>query len=388
MPRRVLHLRAFRGASKKNMKISRIETFILHVPVTRGAISDSTYNLTHWGAPGVVIHTDSGLFGYGYTRTHAHLPTDRLIVNCISETYGPLLVGEEPHDVIQLWEKLFHFPPAQWVGRGGITQLALSAVDIALWDLKAKAAALPLWRFLGGSASAKIRAYNTDGGWLNWSTQELVDDTRRLVEEEGYQGVKIKVGSRDPYRDLERIEAVRKTIGPRINLMVDANGRLDLPTALSFGQRLKDYDVYWFEEPIWYDDVGGHAALARAIKTPVALGEQLYRLDEFRNFIAAGAVHFVQADAVRLAGITEWWQVADLALAHRLPVVPHIGDMMQVHLHLSIAHPACKLLEYIPWLRECFEEPATVKDGWFVVPETPGAGTTIRSTALERYNVL
>ncbi len=369
------------------MKISKIEPFILHVPVTRGAISDSTHDLTHWGAPGVVIHTDSGLCGYGYTGTHAHLPTDRLIVNCISETYGPLLVGEEPHNVIELWEKLFHFPPAQWVGRSGITQLALSAVDIALWDLKAKAAGLPLWKFLGGSAGTKITAYNTDGGWLNWSSQELIDSMRRQVEE-GYRGVKLKVGSPDAYRDLERIEAVRKTVGPRIKLMVDANGRWDLPTAISFGQKLSDYDVFWFEEPIWYDDLAGHAALARAVKTPIALGEQLYGLDDFRDFITAGAVHFVQPDAVRLAGVTEWWRVADLALAHHLPVVPHIGDMMQVHLHLAIAHPACKLLEYIPWLRECFEEPATVRDGWFIIPETPGAGTTLRSAALERYNVM
>lgn len=105
------------------MKISKLEPFILHVPVTRGAIADSTHDITHWGAPGVIIHNDAGLCGYGYTGIHAHLPTDRLITACISETYGPLLVGEEPHDVIQLWERLFHFPPAQWVGRAGITQL-------------------------------------------------------------------------------------------------------------------------------------------------------------------------------------------------------------------------------------------------------------------------
>lgn len=335
-----------------------------------------------------MIHTDSGLCGFGYTGTHAHLPTDRLITSCISDCYGPLLLGEEPDNVLQLWEKLFHFPPAQWIGRSGITQLALSAVDIALWDLKAKAAGIPLWKFLGGSADHVISAYNTDGGWLNWSIQKLRDGVRRQVEEEGYRAVKMKIGSPDLHRDWERIEAIRETIGPRINLMVDANGRWDLPTALRFGRKLHHYDVYWFEEPTWYDDVAGHATLARAIDTPIALGEQLYTLDSFQTFMSAGAVHIVQADAVRLAGITEWWRVADLAQAHRLPVVPHIGDMMQVHLQLSIAHPACNLLEYIPWLRECFEEPATVKDGRFTLPEKPGAGTTLRTGALERYNVL
>lgn len=169
--------------------------------------------------------------------------------------------------------------------------------------------------------------------------------------------------------------------------MVDANGRWDLATAQTIGRHFRDYDVYWFEEPLWFDDVAGHVALANQIDTPIALGEQLYTVDAFTHFIREGAVQVVQADAVRLAGITEWWQVADLALASRLPVVPHIGDMMQVHLHLAIAHSACSLLEYIPWLRTCFEEPATVESGVFLVPQLPGAGSTLRSDAIKNYGV-
>lgn len=370
------------------MKITQLDPFILHVPVTGGQIADSTHQVSYWGAPGVIIHTDAGISGYGYTGTHGHLPTDRLITDCIAHTYGPLLLGEEPLEVGYLWQKLAHFPPAQWVGRSGITQLALSGVDIALWDIKAKVAGLPLWKLLGGSASKKIEGYNTDGGWLNWPLEQLVADCRESVETRGYRAVKIKVGSPNPADDLPRIEAARNAIGPRARLMVDANGRWDVPTALNIGRHFADFDVYWFEEPVWYDDVAGHATLARKLATPIALGEQLYTLDSFRQFIGAGAVHFVQPDAVRLAGITEWWQAADLALAHRLPVVPHIGDMMQVHLHLSLAHPACRLLEYIPWLRDCFEEPATVVDGYFVAPQLPGAGTTLKEEALEKYNAL
>lgn len=368
------------------MRITKVETFVLHVPVTRAKIEDSSHQITHWGLVGAMVHTDAGLCGYGYTGTHAHLPTDRLISDCISATYAPLLIGEVAHDVQRLWATLCYFPPAQWVGRSGITRLALSAVDIALWDLKAKAAGLPLWRLLGGDCLKKLEAYNTDGGWLNWSIEELVSDVKRLTEE-GYQGVKIKIGSSDPNLDLERIAAVRKVIGPRLKLMVDANGKWDLPTSIQFGRRFKDHDVFWFEEPLWYDDLYGHTILAQAIETPIGLGEQLYTLDDFRNFVLARAVHFVQADAVRLGGVTEWWRVADLALAHHLPVAPHVGDMMQVHLHLAIAHQACRLLEYIPWARDCFVEPATVKDGLFVVPQQPGAGTTLRPTALEYYSV-
>jgi L-alanine-DL-glutamate epimerase-like enolase superfamily enzyme len=367
--------------------ITSIETFILHVPVTRGGIADSTHSITHWGVPGAIIRSDDGLAGYGFAGTHAHLATDRLITSCIADAYAPLLKGKDALDVHSLWDMLAHHPPIQWVGRCGITHLALAAIDIALWDIKAKHAQQPLWKLLGGSASKRVEAYNTDGGWLNWPTETLVADCKRLVESDGYRGVKIKIGSPDPVRDIERIGAVRKAIGPRNKLMVDANGKLDLPAAVQIGRRLRDFDVVWFEEPIWYDDVAGHGQLARSIDTPIALGEQLYRLDDFRNFIAVDAVQFVQPDVTRLAGITEWWQVADLALAHRLPVAAHVGDMAQVHMHLSIAHSACSLLEFIPWIRECFTDPATVRDGAFVTPQQPGAGTTLKPDAIDRFGV-
>lgn len=369
------------------MKIIRIETFILHVPVTRNGIADSTHSLTHWGAPGVIIHTDAGISGYGYTGTHAHLASDRLITSCISDCYAPLLVNADPLETRHLWDKLAHFPPVQWVGRGGITHLALAAVDVALWDIKTKAAGLPLWKLLGGSEQKRIEGYNTDGGWLNWPDETLVFDCRRLVEEEGYRGVKIKVGSADMTRDLRRVEAVRNAIGPNIKFMVDANGRWDLPTATRFGKAISAFDIFWFEEPIWYDDIAGHARLAQSIDTPIALGEQLYSLDHFKAFLDAEALHFAQPDAVRLAGITEWLEVADLAHSHRLPVCAHVGDMVHIHLPLSIAHPACTMLEYIPWLRDCFTEPVTVREGYFIAPQEPGANTTLKPSMIEKFGV-
>ncbi|HEX7652734.1 MAG TPA: mandelate racemase/muconate lactonizing enzyme family protein, partial [Verrucomicrobiae bacterium] len=276
--------------------------------------------------------------------------------------------------------------PIYWVGRAGITHLALGAIDIALWDLKAKAAGVPLWKLLGGSATKKVEAYNTDGGWLNWPMETLVDDCRRLVETEGYRAVKLKVGGPDPREDLRRVEAVRRALGPDIRIMTDANGRWTLPQAIQTAGRLADFDIVWIEEPIYFDDVAGHRRLADAIRTPIALGEQLYTTQNFRDFITAGAVHYVQPDVVRLAGITEFWQVADLAHAHRLPVVPHVGDMCQVHQHLCFAHPACHLLEYIPWLRDWMEHPAQIVGGYYVAPEVPGAGMTPSPKALTTIN--
>jgi L-alanine-DL-glutamate epimerase-like enolase superfamily enzyme len=366
------------------MKITRIETFILHVPVTGQQIADSMHQVSHWGAVGAIVHAEGGMRGYGYTGTHGHLATDRAIVQVIAEAFAPLLIGEDPREVRRLWQKLYHEPSIRWVGRAGITQMALAALDVALWDLKAKDAGLPLWKLLGGGEGKRLEAYNTDGGWLNWSRRQLVDCARAMVDE-GFPGIKLKVGSPDPGDDLDRVAAVREAVGPRVHVMVDANGRWDLPTAVKIGRRFADYNVYWLEEPLWFDDVRGHSELARAITTPIALGEQQYSLDAFKLFFEAAAVHYVQPDATRLGGITPCWEVADLALAHRLPVVLHAGDMMQIHLQIAFAHPACGLLEYIPWLRTCFEEPATVERGCFRLPQNPGAGTTLRADAIQRF---
>jgi L-alanine-DL-glutamate epimerase-like enolase superfamily enzyme len=371
----------------EEIRITAVEPFLLHVPVSGERIADSMHSLTHWGIPGVVIRTDSGLCGFGYTGTHAHRASDLLITDCISRVYEPLLLGASIHDVLGLWKKMYHFPPAQWVGRTGITQLALAAVDIALWDLKAKAAGLPLWRLMGGARPEGIPAYNSDGGWLSLSKDQLVDNCRRSVEERGFQGVKVKVGLPSAHQDIERVQAVRRAVGLNVQLMVDANGRCDLPSAIELGRHFEEFGVAWFEEPMWYEDVEGHQRLAQSIRTPIAVGEQLYSLDAFAAFIRAGALHYAQPDATRLGGISEWWQVADLALAYRLPVAPHIGDMMQVHLQMALAHPACVILEYIPWLLDCFREPARVADGRFLPPELPGAGTELRSDAISRFGV-
>lgn len=142
--------------------------------------------------------------------------------------------------------------------------------------------------------------------------------------------------------------------------------------------------MYWFEEPLWYDDVKGHAALARATSIPVALGEQLYTQDAFAEFFHQQAIHWVQPDVTRMGGLTEVLRVCETADSMRLPVAPHAGDMSQVHVHLSYAHPACQVLEYIPWIKDCFTDPATVVDGVFRLPQQPGAGTTPTADAWER----
>jgi L-alanine-DL-glutamate epimerase-like enolase superfamily enzyme len=367
------------------MKIIAVEPFILHIPLTSDSISDSTHSITHWGVVGARLRTDTGIEGYGFTGTHAHLPSDRLITSCIRDCYAPLLIGQEAGDTTRLWTRLAREPALQWVGRAGITQLALAAIDIALWDIRAKAADQPLWQLLGGASNEVVEAYNTDIGWLSFTREKLVALCQHAVDVDGFTRLKVKVGHADPSDDLVRLKAVRGAIGPKVRLAIDANGRWDLPTCLRFAARAAELDLFWFEEPMWYDDVASHAALARTGTIPVALGEQLYSLDAFKTFIAAGAVHYVQPDVTRLGGITEYIQVADLAHAHRLPVAPHAGEMSQVHVHLCFWHPASAILEYIPWIKDQFIEPIRVEAGRFIRPAQPGAGTTPTTSGFAKF---
>lgn len=369
------------------MKITKLTTFIMHVPVTKNIIGDSTHSITHWGMPGVMIETDTGLVGYGYTGTHADITTDRVITTIIQEVFGPMLIGEDASEVRYLHRKMSRSSTNIWVGRGGLMQMALSAIDIALWDLKAKMVEQPLWKVFGGSKNTRILAYNTDCGWLVRDTAELVDDCKKMIFEEGFNAIKMKIGKPDPREDLKRIEAVRKAIGDDVNLMVDANAKWDISTAKQYGSRLADFDITWFEEPMWHDDVASHRTLAEHIHTPIALGELLYQFDSFKEFVLAGAVDYLQPDATRCGGLTAVWEIADLGQAFNLPVTPHHGDMMQAQLHLVMAHPSCSLLEFIPWTLDCFVDPVEVNEGYYSLPTAPGAGTTLRQEALERFSV-
>ncbi|MBP6850716.1 MAG: mandelate racemase/muconate lactonizing enzyme family protein [Rhodoferax sp.] len=365
------------------MKITAIEPFILHVPVTGGGIADSTHRISHWGVVGAQVHAEGGFTGYGFTGTHAHLPSDRLIARWIGDCVAPLLVGEDARDIARLWQKVARNPALQWVGRAGVATLAHAAVDVALWDLQAKAAQVPLWKLLGGQVHERVRAYNTDIGWLSIPDDALVAGAQAAVAQ-GFGGIKVKVGS-TVERDLGRLRAVRRAMGPDITLAVDGNGKWDLATCQRFCAAAEALDLFWFEEPLWHDDVKGHAQLARSTRIPVALGEQLYTTDAFAEFFAQQAIHWVQPDVTRMAGLTEVLRVCDAALAWRLPVAPHAGDMSQVHVHLAFAHPACAVLEYIPWIAHCFTDPATVVDGHFRLPALPGAGTTPTAQAWSAY---
>jgi L-alanine-DL-glutamate epimerase-like enolase superfamily enzyme len=165
-----------------------------------------------------------------------------------------------------------------FIGRVGVARVGLAAMNLALWDIQLRLEEQPLWRHLG-PCKTKVKAYNTDGGWLTWSTEELISDMHRIIDR-GFDAVKMKLGRPDPREDFKRVKAVRKAIGDKIKLMVDVNTVWDLKTAIVWGRRLEQFDIAWLEEPMHPFDVRAHAELAKALDVPIAVGETIYTLPE------------------------------------------------------------------------------------------------------------
>lgn len=365
------------------MRITSGRSFRLVVPVGR-EIADSMRSLSHVEIVGVVLDTDTGLAGTGYTITVGH--GGQVIRSVIDTLYLEEVLGSDPHDVRATWKRLY-FGRGHWIGRAGAATMAQAAIDIALWDILAKSAQRPLWQLLGGARADAIPIYNTNSGWLNFSVRQLSEEARQLIGE-GYTAIKMKVGLPDGAEDVARVEAVRAAIGERVLLMVDANQKWDLLQAKRMGAALEPFALGWLEEPCHPDDVPAHAELRQALRTPIALGEHLYSTHAFRDFVMNRAVDVVQVDVCRVGGITPWLEVAALAATHGLRVCPHAGDLMQVHQHLVRAIPNSWLLEVIPfWERGPFLEQVRLSQGHCLTPMEPGASTQITDEAFHRFAV-
>lgn len=249
--------------------ITSVETYALNVPLTR-SLSDATARLTAWTVPVVEIRTADGRVGTGISGVHTGA---ELLTSVIDRHYAPELLGSGSEDILGVWKRLYWLT-THWIGRAGAVHMALSMVDIALWDLAAQRAGLPLWRLLGGTPEP-IETYNTDGGWLNLSTDEVIRDLGELAEQ-GWQRLKVKVGKPDWREDAARVRAVRQAVGDELTLMCDANQRWDLHTATRVLPVLAEVGMDWFEEPVHADDVLAHQRLQAAGAVDIAAGESLY----------------------------------------------------------------------------------------------------------------
>jgi L-alanine-DL-glutamate epimerase-like enolase superfamily enzyme len=319
------------------------------------------------------IETEAGLEGVGFSYSkRAGGPAQF----AHAREVAPDLIGEDPSDIGRLWTKLVWAGAS--VGRSGAATQALAAVDVALWDLKAKRAGLPLAKLLGAHRDS-VRCYNTSGGFLHEPIEQVLDNAT-LTLESGVGGIKIKVGQPDSAEDLRRVRAVREHIGDA-PLMVDANQQWDRPTAMRVGRALEEFGLVWIEEPLDAYDAEGHAALARSLDTAIASGEMLTSVAEHAELIRHGAVDILQPDAPRIGGITQFLKLAALAEHRNLQLAPHFA--MEIHVHLAAAYPIEPWVEHFDWLYPLFPERLEIRDGRMHLSDRPGLGVTLSDQARE-----
>jgi L-alanine-DL-glutamate epimerase-like enolase superfamily enzyme len=359
--------------------ITDVTARLFRVPL-REVMSDAKHGAhTHFELVTVTVRLADGSAGTGYTYTGGR--GGHAILAIVEHELAPFLVGRAATEIDALYDAmLWHI---HYVGRGGITSFAISAVDIALWDLKGRRESRPL-REMAGGAGSTCKVYR-GGIDLNFSLEQLLDSIDGYLAA-GFRAVKIKVGKDELAEDVTRVAAVRERIGPEMPFMVDANYALDVPRAIAAAQAFAPFGLLWFEEPIIPDDYLGYAAIAEATGMPLAMGENLHIIEEFRHAFAWSRLSFVQPDASNCGGITGWLRVAELAQQAGIPVCSH--GMQELHVSLVAAQPHAGWLEAHSFdLDQYTTRPLELRSGRAVAPDEPGIGVTFDSERLARFEV-
>lgn len=314
----------------------------------------------------VRLYCDDGSEGAGYSYTIGTGGSS--VVALIRDHLAPLLIGRDPAYVEEIWKLLFYSTHATAVG--AITSLALCAIDTALWDLRCRHAGLPL-HVMAGGAQRRIPVYDTEGGWLHISTSQLVENALE-AKSHGFTGVKLKVGKPHASEDVERLAAVREAIGDDTELMVDANQGFTVAEAIRRARLFEQFDLAWFEEPLPAEDLGGHVMLRESTSLPIAVGESIYSISHFREYLQRGACTIIQTDVARIGGITPWLKCAHIAEAFNVPVCPHF--LMELHVGLCAAVPNAAWVEYIPQLDVVMKNTMQFENGYALPFDGPGLG--------------
>lgn len=347
----------------------------------------------------VFVETSAGITGIGGSLA---VPTSAptAIASIVTDELGPMLVGEDPLYSGRLWEKLYSGSRSQSAlergyphprpDRRGVTVEAIAGIDIALWDIQGKARGVPVYQLLGPVRDS-IRAY-ASGGWA--SSDQIATELGSYVQD-GFDAVKMRVVGAEEFSiasTVERVAAARDGIGPDIELMIDAHGSLDTPTAIKLARRLEEYDLTWFEEPIGPDHHDRLAEVRDATEIPIAAGEVEHTRFDFRDLLAHNAVDVIQPDLCRAGGFTEVRRIASLASAYGVRVAPHSYGSAVVFaagLHTAMALPNCTLLEVgqgdMTLMHELFEEPFDIRNGTVYAPDRPGLGFTLKDDVLDRF---
>ena len=337
--------------------------------------TDAIQSFVRQETPILRLRCSDGSEGIGYTYTIGTGGSS--IMALLRDHLIPRLLGQDPDCIEAIWRDLLFHTHSTHVG--AITSLALAAIDTALWDRRCKVLNLPLWKVAGGS-KPKVQVYTTEGGWLQLSTDELVQQALQ-AQRDGFAGSKIKVGRPHVSEDVDRLNAVRKAVGPNYELMVDANQSMSLSEALRRARALEGAQLAWLEEPMPADNIFAHQQLCRHSPIPIAVGESMYSIGQFADYLQAEACHIVQVDVARIGGITPWLKVAHLAESQNVSVCPHF--LMELHVSLSCAVPNAPWVEYIPQLERITHTGLLIEHGYAVPPSQAGLGIDWNWKAIE-----
>lgn len=360
-------------------KIETIQTDVYQVPLAE-VLTDSTHGtMADFELVTVRITDSDGADGMGYT--YAVNSGAAAFAVLIDRYLTPILLGREADETDRLWQDMWW--KVHYAGRGGHATSAISAVDIALWDLKSRRANLPLWRMFGGfDPQVPVYAGGID---LEFSIEQLLEQADRF-QEQGFRAIKMKAGRKSLQQDIERVRRMREHLGDDFPLMVDANMKWSADQAIQAARAFREFNLVWLEEPTIPDDVVGHTRILRDGGVPVATGENLHTLYEFQQMISAGGVSYPEPDVTNCGGMTVFRKICAVAEAHNLPVTSH--GVHDLTVHLMAAAPNRTYMEAHGFsLDRYLAEPMRVHDGFATAPDRPGHGLELDWDALEARRV-